>query len=183
MRDFSKTKRKDKVGAEIVMILRHRPADIPYTRDGWFDLRTVLDHLKNDGYIFNENDLLAHLEESSRVEIKDGMIRALHGHSVDIEINWPIAKPELPLYHATPSENKESILKSGLQLSRRVIFLSPNIEVAKNAVNRYKKDCIVFEVDIKGLDRAGHNLYLSNDDVWLSRDVIPPDYLKIVHED
>ena len=165
--------------AELFMILRHRPRDLKYTNDGWFDLDEVLDQLEEDGYDFDREEFIKGLSVTSRVELDPPRIRAVHGHSIDVEISFPEKEPPEDLYHGSPSENVDSIMNNGLISKRHHVFLTDKKEVALDVVHRYKKEAALFQIDSVSMSKDGHTFYLSNNDVWLV-DEVPAKYIKLL---
>lgn len=177
------TRDQVRVSRRISMVLRHRPESAGLTLDanGWVPVAELLTAL---GLTRAQLDLIVENNDKSRFAIArrdDGAdwIRASQGHSrrVEVDLDLPPAEPPAVLYHGTPRENLESIMRDGLRpRSRHHVHLSMDVPTALVVGRRRSADVVVFEVDAAAMAAAGHVFHRSDNGVWLTA-VVAPAYL------
>ena len=105
------------------------------------------------------------------------MIRANQGHSVQVDVELPVADPPETLYHGTAERFSTSIEAQGLlPRSRLYVHLSSDTKTAEKVGSRHGKP-VIYQVDAGQMCRDGYTFYLSANGVWLTKSV-PPRYLK-----
>ena len=181
---------KNELSKAISHALRHKPEEygIKLEKDGWIELKILIEALKAKSNTFsdlNENDVCSMIEQSikKRHEVKGRRIRAIYGHSADVEIEYPEKGPPLKLYHGTSKEIGKVILLDGLRpMSRQYVHLSSNIDDAFN-VGRRKDDApLVLEIDAYKASIAGLKFYLTDNNIWLSK-FVPAEFIHILVKD
>ncbi len=164
------------------LILRHNPQKIGLTLDanGWANVEELIrcsqtSHTRLTRPLIEE--VVANNDKQRFAFSEDGTrIRAVQGHSVEIDLELePIVPPEL-LYHGTATRFVESIKKQGLlRGSRHHVHMSGDEETAYKVGSRHGKP-IILTVRAGEMHRAGHPFYLSENGVYLT-DEFPADYL------
>lgn len=162
--------------------LRHKPDDANLKLDkyGWTDIDDVLTALQKNNIGISKNDLvqinLSFDKIRWDVDLENNKIKATHGHSVDIKMEYTPQNPPEDLYHGTSLNNIQGIIVNGLNSqSRLYVHLSDNIDTAKKTGQRHGKPFII-EIDTKSLLKNGWVFYKTNQNVWLTTD-IPTEYL------
>ena len=160
-------------------MLRHRP-DLPHDEYGWF----VIDEIVQRGSMTREQ-ILELAETNGRYELSpDGeMVRACHGHSIDISYETEVEPPET-LYHGTSPLGLEGILRSGAisKMGRTKVHLSDAPEKASFVGGRHTRGTpVLLKVHAGRMHRAGMRFQLSNDGVYLT-DRVPIRYVERVTE-
>lgn len=118
-----------KLSKHLSYILRHHPeeADLELDRMGFTDLNELLRSLKRTKHSWagkSDIEFLIENSDKERFEIRSEKIRALYGHSVDVEISDPTEPPSI-LYHGTSPRSLDSILEEGLKpMNRQYVHLS-----------------------------------------------------------
>lgn len=175
-----------KISKAISYYLRHSPQDlwIELEKNGWTDLQIFMEKLsENIGIAVDETLLNQILNEfpKKRFEIEWGKIRAVYWHSVDeLEINYTLYKWNQNLFHATPSENVESIMKNWLlPQSRLFIHLTDELETAILTAKRYSPNITVFQLDTSKFINDGNELFIAKNWIYLTK-FVSPIYLKIL---
>ncbi|MET0422228.1 MAG: RNA 2'-phosphotransferase [Actinoplanes sp.] len=178
---------RDQVRASrrISMVLRHRPESAGLTLDanGWVPVADLLAALRLSRA---ELDAIVEHNDKSRFAVArrdDGVdwIRASQGHSrrVAVDLELPVAEPPAELFHGTPRENLESIMRYGLRPgSRHHVHLSRDVPTALKVGHRRSADVVVLVVDTAGMAAAGHVFHLSANEVWLTA-AVPAGYLSL----
>ena len=106
-------------------------------------------------------------------------VRALYGHSINVDLGLEPTTPPLILYHGTAEKYIDSIMKEGLRPRKRnFVHLSETIDMAKQIGTRHGSP-VVLSIDIEAMVRAGYKFYKAQNSIWLTRD-IPPKFLKVV---
>lgn len=106
-------------------------------------------------------------------------IRARQGHSVEIDLEWPIAVPPEYLFHGTVDRFLPAILTEGLRpMARHHVHLSPDIETAIQ-VGARRGVPVILRVCARQMAETGASFRLSSNNVWLV-DAVPPNFLECV---
>jgi putative RNA 2'-phosphotransferase len=155
--------------------LRHAPEAGNLTLDekGWADLDDVGRALKGKGL---DPALIADVvanNDKQRFEISpDGLfIRAKQGHSVEIDLDWPVQAPPDFLYHGTVERFLDAILVQGLKpMARHHVHLSADVETATKVGSRRGKP-IILRVAAGKMVAQGSEFHLSSNGVWLVKHV------------
>jgi uncharacterized protein (TIGR02452 family) len=166
------------------LVLRHDPARISITLDdaGWTDVAALLAACAAHGVTITRAQLETIVAESDKQRFAlspDGTrIRANQGHSVDVELQLPVATPPAVLYHGTVERVLASIRAQGLiKGARHHVHLSADVETAKKVGGR-RGAPILLEVRATEMVAAGHVFHISANGVWLTEHV-PPHFLDV----
>lgn len=159
------------------LILRHQPEAIGLSLDaeGWADVSELIELTNKHGRQL-DLDLLKELVETNskkRFSFSGDLskIRANQGHSVSVDLGLRPATPPDVLYHGTATRFLESIREHGLRPgSRQHVHLSKDVETAVSVGKRHGKP-VVLIIDAKEMHDAGHEFYLSENGVWLTKSV------------
>ena len=167
----------------IALVLRHKPEAAGITLDGhgWAQVDELIAGVSRRMPLTREM-----LEEIVRTDNKQRYsfspdhhrIRANQGHSIPVDVELKQAVPPDTLYHGTGEKYVESILREGLlPKSRLYVHLSRDAATAEQVGRRHGKP-VLFLVDAAAMVRDGYAFYLSENQVWLTREV-PVRYLTI----
>ena len=177
---------KIKMSKYVSMLLRHHPEEAGVVLDehGWTDVADLIEKVKAR-YPLTEELLheIAYGKDKQRYEFSDDgkKVRAVHGHSVNVDLGYEEVQPPSVLYHGSATRFSESIERKGLlKQNRQFVHLSENIEQAKSVGRRHGK-LILYGVKAEEMYRDGHKFYRSNSGVWLT-DHVPVRYLQIISE-
>lgn len=106
-------------------------------------------------------------------------VRALYGHSTNVDLGLEPTMPPLALYHGTAEKYIDSIMKEGLRPRKRnFVHLSETLDIATQVGIRHGSP-IVLSIDVEAMIRAGNKFYKAQNGIWLT-DKISPLFLKIV---
>ena len=167
----------------IALVLRHKPeaAGIMLDGHGWAQVDELIAGVSRRMPLTREM-----LEEIVRTDNKQRYsfspdhqrIRANQGHSIPVDVELKQAVPPDTLYHGTGEKYVESILREGLlPKSRLYVHLSRDAATAEQVGRRHGQP-VLFQVDAAAMVRDGYAFYLSENQVWLTREV-PVRYLTI----
>lgn len=166
-------------------ILRHDPGAVGISLDraGWVEVDTLLSALREHGYRLTRAQLQQVVAGSDKqrfaLDPATDRIRANQGHSIAVDLGLPAAVPPDRLYHGTPERNVESILAHGLHRGgRHDVHLSPDVETARRVGVRRGR-CAVLVVDAGAMHSDGQRFSVSDNGVWLTRQV-PARYLSLL---
>jgi RNA:NAD 2'-phosphotransferase (TPT1/KptA family) len=154
--------------------LRHRgPSNgVPIDQTGFATMDDLARALSVDA-----SELLAVAEHPGepRYEVRDGRIRALYGHSIEVAIDAAIDVGDpLHLYHGSSWSALDSIVRDGLTpMKRRMVHLTNMAEEAM-AVGRRKGAPLVFSID------QSHDEEPVADGIWVAA-MVPRQRLSIVN--
>lgn len=166
-------------------ILRHRPEAIGLTLDehGWAEVDPFIEGIAKR-YPFDRKLLEEIVQKDSKKRYSFSedktKIRANQGHSVDVDVELKETPPPKILYHGTGEKYVRSIQKEGLKAkSRLYVHLTDNPNTAQTVGKRHGTPW-VFQVDSEKMAENGFVFYLSENGVWLTKEV-PAEYLKKCH--
>ena len=173
---------REHIGKCLAYLLRHHPQDAALVMDarGWVDIVALVEGMNEMGYDIALEDVFDAVEndEKGRFEIsKDSLrIRALQGHSVDVDPDLVKATPPDVLYHGTATRFAASIEETGLvPQTRKYVHLSLDAETARSVGSRHGSP-LVYEVAAAAMAEDGHPFFLSRNNIWLTA-AVPPKYL------
>ena len=150
-------------------LLRH--SDLPDSK-GWVKTSVVLGRLSllpQDLQQIVEGDSKGRFEFS----VDKSSVRALYGHSIDVNLGLEATMPPLVLYHGTAEKYVDSIMKEGLRPRKRnFVHLSETIDMAKQIGARHGSP-VVLSIDTEAMIRAGYKFYKAQNGIWLTGDILP----------
>ncbi len=165
--------------------LRHNPAAAGIVLDvnGWAPFCAVV-AAATKKFGTSTHDLLRVVEGNSkkRFTLDGDRIRAVQGHSVDIDLQLlPKASPPT-LFHGTTQAAWRKIQSQGLSKMQRIhVHLSSDAKGAEIVAKRRKGPHAILIVDAAAMASNGHIFYLSENSVWLS-DSVPANYITLLME-
>jgi putative RNA 2'-phosphotransferase len=170
-------------------LLRHYPweAGLKPSSDGWVRIDDVVRGIREVWrnrelyqWVTREHVLaVAILDPKQRFEVRNGMIRARYGHSIDVNIEYPVEYPESKLYHGTSIDKLGKILLEGLKpMRRKYVHLTIDYEDAVETGRRHGKPAVL-EISIECLRNRGIKLYRATKKIYLAKH-IPPECIKQV---
>ena len=163
-------------------ILRHRPESVGLTLDpqGWVEVDRLLSALARQGKTLSLRQLQEIVDKNDKKRFafsQDGkQIRAVQGHSVEVDLNLLPAVPPEVLYHGTVASFLKAISQDGLKpMSRHHVHLSQNRTQAFKVGSR-RGTAVILVVQASRMHRAGYRFYLADNGVWLT-DCVPAEYI------
>jgi putative RNA 2'-phosphotransferase len=166
-------------------VLRHAPhkLDLELDPHGWTDYAQFSDRLCARLGVC-DGDIRRVIAENAkrRFTLEDGRIRAVQGHSIDVDLALEAITPPRILYHGTTAAAWEEIQTSGLKpMQRNHVHLSPDLETAGQVAMRRLGPHMLLTVDAPAMAVAGYAFFRADNGVWLTA-IVPPDYLSPVTE-
>ena len=165
------------------LVLRHKPQTIGVTLDGcgWVEIDSLLKAMAAHGKGMSRSELESVVanNDKKRFAISDDgkRIRAVQGHSVDVDLNLKRGHPPDTLYHGTVERFLKPILREGLKpMDRHHVHLSPDRRTAFKVGSRRGK-AVILEVDARRMTDDRMEFFVSDNGVWLV-DRVPPEYLR-----
>lgn len=163
--------------------LRHAPEAGGLTLDseGWASVGAVMTALARQGLTRDLADLHRTVAESDKnrfeLSVDGARIRARQGHSVDVDLDWPVAAPPEHLYHGTVERLLDAIMADGLKpMARHHVHLSPDVETATRVGTR-RGEANILRIAAGVMAREGAMFRLSSNGVWLV-DAVPPGFIE-----
>ncbi len=174
-----------KLSKLVSYILRHKPEDYGITLDdeGWVVIPVLIKQITKQHKEYAEInkgsfEQITKQSGKQRFEIKDNRIRAFYGHSIEAKIVRDKSCPPDVLYHGTPTDAAELILKDGLKpMNRQNVHMSSDEKTAEIVAKRWHSDYLILKVDAKRAFEDGVNFYEGNENIWLA-DFIPNQYIR-----
>ncbi len=157
-------------------LLRHYPweAGLKLSREGWVSIDELVKGIRErwrnrDLYQWVRREhveALAQLDPKGRFEIRNGMIRARYGHSVEVSITYEEHYPNV-LYHGTSRDRLQSIFREGLKpMKRRFVHATTDIEQARETGRRHGSP-VVLRIDVGCLKNRGIPVYRATSTIYL----------------
>lgn len=161
--------------------LRHAPDAGGLTLDaaGWAPVDAVMSALDREGLDSALLERVVADSDKQRFELSDDgkSIRARQGHSVAIDLDWPIAEPPEHLYHGTVERFLDAIMAEGLKpMARHHVHLSPDTKTATVVAAR-RGEAVILRIAAGAMAQAGATFRLSSNGVWLAERV-PPEFIE-----
>ena len=159
----------------LAYLLRH--SKLP-NHKGWIKVDVVQNEL---GVLLLDIQKIVYEDTKGRFEFSEdkSSVRALYGHSIDVNLGLEPTIPPPVLYHGTAEKYIDSIMKEGLRPRKRnFVHLSETIDVAKQVGTRHGSP-VVLSIDIEAMISAGYKFYKAQIGIWLTGDILP-NFLKIV---
>ena len=171
-----------KISKYISLLLRHKPEAEGLTMDshGWVPVTQLVKALNGRFHGFTKEDLDRIVAESDKQRYSysedETKIRANQGHSIDVDVEMPIAEPPEILWHGTADRFAASIEKEGLKpQSRRFVHLSKDRDTAYIVGRRHGRP-VIYLVKSGEMYRDGFVFRISANGVWQT-ETVPPEYL------
>ncbi len=171
----------------ISLALRHKPEALGLSIDehGWVNVEELIIGVRQKVRNFDREtlDLIVETNNKRRYSYDESgkRIRANQGHSIPVDVELKAMTPPDVLYHGTATRFAEAIQTEGLKpMTRLYVHLSADRETAIAVGKRHGKP-MVFLVDAKRMAENGHQFFLSENGVWLTKKV-PAEYLSIMQE-
>ncbi len=168
-------------------MLRHEPEAIGIELDqsGWVEVETLLAALARAGKNISPEalDEVVATNDKQRFAFSDDgrRIRASQGHSVEVDLDYQPATPPETLYHGTPRQFVDAILREGLRkMQRHHVHLHTDIETS-SAVGSRRGKPVLLQVAALKMHEAGHEFFVTPNGVWLT-DHVPPEFIQTDQE-
>lgn len=98
-------------------------------------------------------------------------VRALYGHSVDVDLLLHKQEPPLHLLHGTALKYIESIRNNGLKSkARQYVHLTEDRDLALRTGSRHGL-AVLLVIDAKSMFNDGYSFYCSKNGTWLTSEV------------
>lgn len=153
----------------LAYLLRH--SDLP-DRNGWVRVGVLLNEMIITLPMLQ--DIVAK-DTKGRFEFSEdeSSVRALYGHSIDVDLGLEPTTPPMILYHGTAEKYLENIMKDGLKPRKRnYVHLSETIDIAMQVGARHGKP-IVLAIDTAAMISVGYKFYKAQNGIWLTGDILP----------
>ncbi|MCF7889982.1 RNA 2'-phosphotransferase [Candidatus Bipolaricaulota bacterium] len=167
------------VSKQMAYLLRHDPSGISMDEEGFVDLEELLSALQERWTNLTDPELRGIVEEDpkGRYEISGDRIRALYGHSVDVDPDLPEVEVKV-LYHGTSPKAAERIDREGLRSQgRRKVHLSARQEDAIEVGKRHTPEPVLLEIEADKAIDSGVPFQKASDKVYVT-DYVPPKFIK-----
>jgi putative RNA 2'-phosphotransferase len=175
----------ERITRSLAYMLRHQPEkfDLELDAFGYGEVDEVVRALNERlGEPVDREDLVTAIDSGDRprYEIAGEKIRALYGHSIDVEPGEPANPPEL-LYVGISSRDAERALRNGLRGGRRrFLHLALSVDDAKESGRRTGREYSVVCVHALDAWEEGTNFY-DRKSLFLAEQ-IPTDFLELQEE-
>lgn len=164
------------------LVLRHKPeaAGIQLDEHGWANVQDLLKGMAPRYPLTMEQlEEIVRTDEKQRYAFSPDKtrIRANQGHSIPVDVELAKVQPPELLWHGTGEKYVTSIDEQGLlPKSRLYVHLSADLSTALAVGQRHGR-AVVYQVASGQMQRDGFEFYLSQNGVWLTKQV-PPEYLR-----
>ncbi|MFP3952695.1 MAG: RNA 2'-phosphotransferase [Candidatus Acetothermia bacterium] len=169
---------KQRVSKMMAYLLRHDPSGMEIDRRGFVSLGKLIEKLQNRWPELSKGNVKEIVEEDSkgRYEITEDRVRALYGHSIDVEPDLPEVEVDV-LFHGTSDSTADRILDQGLKSqTRRKVHLSAREEDAIEVGRRHTPNPTVLKVNAKQAIDAGIKFQRASERIFVT-DYVPPRFI------
>ena len=168
-------------------LLRHSPtsAGLDMDEQGWVSLDALVGACTESGHADDAEHVRRVVRENDkrRFEISAGdtAIRAVQGHSIDLDLGLAPTAPPSVLFHGTVSRFIDRIRIEGLRpMARTHVHLSGDIATARQVGER-RGTPLVLPIDAASMHAAGFEFFQAANGVWLVTEV-PPEFIGVPGE-
>lgn len=165
-------------------VLRHRPEAIGLRLGdgGWVAVDALLAAAARHGTTMTPDRLAEVVATNDKKRFAFNadrtMIRAVQGHSVEVDLGYAAAPPPPVLFHGTVERFLPAILREGIRRGRRHhVHLSADRRTAIAVGARRGRPVILF-IDAAAMAGEGHAFYRADNGVWMA-DHVPPRFLAL----
>lgn len=169
--------RLEQLSVFLSLILRHNPSAIGIELDshGYADVKELLQGMEkaNKHLAFAELKEIVHTDKKQRYsfDAEETKIRANQGHSIPVDLELAPKEPPEVLYHGTATRFLKSIREQGILAgSRQYVHLSKDQKTAFDVGLRHGIP-VILVIDAKRMHTEGIPFYLSENNVWLTKQV------------
>jgi len=159
----------------LAYVLRHSE-DVTRSYGGWVEISDVIRLTKLTSETISEvvlNDKKGRFE----IDCESGLVRALYGHSVKVDMDYKEALPPETLLHGTSRHCLDGILSDGINPRRRqYVHLTDDLDVATDTGGRHG-EVSVLNVDAYRMHAHGFKFYNPVPHIWLVSSV-PAQYIE-----
>jgi putative RNA 2'-phosphotransferase len=162
----------------MALILRHRSDEFGVRLDpqgyGRLDdlLRAIHSSSRWQHITLDDVYEVINQQEKRRFEIQGDRIRAVYGHSLPLEIQYPEVEPPEYLYHGTSPRALERIRVEGLlPAQRQYVHLSATVEAAREVGARHSDRPVVLRIRAREAREAGIPFYQADELIYLVKRV------------
>src|SRR4051812_41963410 len=159
------------------LVLRHAPerAGLELDPAGWADVDALLAGTARAGLPLTRAQLEAIVAHNPKrrftFDASGTRIRAVQGHSVDVDLGYARAIPPHVLFHGTHAAALDAILARGLHpMGRRHVHLSED-EATARGVGARRGPPRVLRVNAGAMHAEGAPFWRADNGVWLCRAV------------
>lgn len=147
----------------LAYLLRH--SCLP-DHNGWVSTSVLIQEYN---FVIQDLECIVFEDIKGRFELSgDGLsVRALYGHSINVDLELIPSSPPAILYHGTAVKYIERITKEGLKPRKRnYVHLSETTDMAQQVGSRHGAP-IVLSIDAKAMEEDGYKFYKAQRGVWL----------------
>jgi putative RNA 2'-phosphotransferase len=164
-------------------VLRHQPESVGLHLDagGWVDLDVLVAALATRDPSITRSVVIDVVRTSNKQRFAlspDGArIRASHGHSRPVTLDYEPAAPPETLFHGTVARSLPGIRRDGLTPRRRQHVHLSGTAAEAAAVGARRGAPVVLEIRAADLAATGHVFLRAPNGVWLT-DLVPPAFIR-----
>lgn len=154
---------------QLAYLLRH-DRNYDFEIGGWRYLSDLCQH-----HSFTKENIvdIVSNDNKGRFEFNSDMtkVRALYGHSVEVDLLLRKQEPPLRLVHGTALKYIDSIRNYGLKSkSRQYVHLTEDKDLAIMTGSRHGQ-AVLLEINSLAMFNDGYNFYHTNNGTWLTAEV------------
>ncbi len=162
----------------LAYLLRH--SKLP-NHKGWIKVDVVQNEL---GVSLLDIQKIVYEDTKGRFEFSEdkSSVRALYGHSINVNLGLEPTIPPPVLYHGTAEKYIDSIMKEGLRPRKRnFVHLSETVDMAKLVGIRHGSP-VVLSIDTGAMISAGYKFYKVQNEIWLTDEIDPQFFISMSRE-
>ena len=164
------------------LVLRHKPEVIGLELDaeGWAPVEELLKLAKHAGTEISLDTLLEVIESNDKKRFAlspdQSLIRASQGHSIEVDLGLEPMAPPAKLFHGTVADFVPAIRVQGLLPGQRQFVHLSSDKATARRVGARRGSPVILTIRAARLAASGHELFLSDNGVWLTK-AVPPEFI------
>lgn len=163
------TKNNKNRSKQLAYLLRHDP-DYDLEVGGW---RLMSDLCQYHSFSAEEITGIVDRDDKGRFEFNSEKtkVRALYGHSIEVDLLLQKQKPPQHLFHGTALKYVGSIRQNGLKSkARQYVHLTEDRNLALKTGSRHGQ-AVLLVIDSQTMFNDGYDFYHTNNGIWLTSEV------------
>ncbi|MBS3764731.1 MAG: RNA 2'-phosphotransferase [Planctomycetes bacterium] len=166
--------RKTKVSKTMAYLLRHDPEGMEMDGEGFVWLNDLIEKLEARGFKVDEGYVkdVVQTDSKGRYELSGNKIRAVYGHSIDVEPSLSADDCPDVLYHGTTEKAARRILAEGLKpRGRQKVHLSSTVEGACDVGRRHCAEPVILRIDCEAAAERGVEIQQASSEIYVAREI------------
>jgi len=168
----------EKVGRTLAAVLRHGKYDLEMDSEGYVRVKDIVRLIQDRNprmkwFRPHHIEALVDTDTKGIYQLLGESIRAMYGHTVNVELNLPIDNVAAVLFKAVPAEDYDALMKNGILPNERAkVHLSRTFDDAYRAGLMILEEPMVLAVNTERNAEEGYPVGKASEKVFLCDKVL-----------